>query len=119
MRLRKPQDLPKWYDQGDIERLLAQAETGVRGQKPWQKKRNYALVLALRDAGLRRGEAVGLTVHDIDFMRRILKVTGKGAKDRVIPMTQRLLVALSEVCRGKKDTASVFDLDARDLPPKN
>lgn len=110
LRLRKPQDLPRWFDQADTERLLTQAERGIRGQKPWHRKRNYALILALHDAGLRRGEAVGLRVCDIDFRRRTLRVTGKGAKERVIPMTQRLLVALWEVCRAKNATDSVFEL---------
>jgi len=72
-------------------------------------------VLTLHDAGLRRGEAEGLRVCDVDFRRRTLKVTGKGARDRVIPMTQRLVVALWEVCRGKKATDSVFGLKAQQM----
>jgi site-specific recombinase XerD len=115
LRLRKPQDLPRWFDQGDTDGLLAQAKKGIRAQKPWQRQRNYALVLALRDAGLRRGEVVGLRVADVDFRRRTLRVTGKGAKDRVIPMTQRLLIALWELCSGKNATDPVFGLNGRSV----
>lgn len=110
LRLRRPHDLPKWFDRGDTERLLAQAQTGIRAQKPWQKKRNYALILAPRDAGLRKGEAVGLRVADVDFRRRTIRVTGKGARERVIPMTQRLLVALWEACEGKMLPTLYLDL---------
>jgi len=56
-----------------------------------------------------------LRVVDVDFRGRTLKVTGKGRKNRVIPMTQRLLVALWEMCQGKAASESVFGLSATSI----
>jgi site-specific recombinase XerD len=60
----------------------------------WRDKRNGALVLTLRYAGLRRAEARALTWGDIDFHDRMLTVLGKGNKERRIPAHHEVLFAL-------------------------
>lgn len=50
-----------------------------------------ALMLVLLDAGLRKMEAARLQVRDCDLVDGIIVVYhGKGGKDRLVPMTQRL-----------------------------
>jgi len=117
LKLRKPKELPPYYDRGDVERMIAQAERGLRGQKPWQKQRNKTLILTLAYTGLRRGELLNLTVSDVDFERRFILVRqGKGRKDRVIPMIERLAVPLRQLCDSKVARARVFDgLNARSV----
>lgn len=56
--------------------------------------RDYAMVLAFLDTGMRLGELIGLKLSDIDFRNRMLKVFGKGAKERRLPIGKRLLAAL-------------------------
>ena len=54
--------------------------------------RDRALLDLLYSTGLRRTEAAGLAVHDIDFHRRIAIVReGKGRKDRIVPVGARAL----------------------------
>jgi integrase len=47
LKLRKPKVIPPYYDRKDIERLIVQAESGLRCQKEWQKQRNKTLILTL------------------------------------------------------------------------
>jgi integrase/recombinase XerD len=117
LKLRKPKELPPYHDQSDVERLIVQAERGLRGQKPWQKQRNKILILTLAYTGLRKGELLNLTVSDIDFARRLILVRqGKGRKDRVIPMSERIIVPLRQLCNCKAAGSKVFDgLNARSV----
>lgn len=52
--------------------------------------RNYTLMLLLLDTGLRCSEVIGLRLGDIDWDTRLLKVTGKGAKERFVPFGGRV-----------------------------
>lgn len=57
--------------------------------------RNKALILLLLDTGLRKSEAAGLDLADIDIEKERIKVMGKGAKERIVRIgkgTQRALV---------------------------
>jgi len=56
--------------------------------------RNYAIVLMLLDTGMRLAELIGLRMDDVDLRNRALKVLGKGAKERRLPIGKRLLAAL-------------------------
>ncbi len=115
LRLRKPRTLPKYYDVGDIERLVAQARRGLPGQTVGQKRRNTALVLTLAFTGMRRSEVLGLRVADIDLRHRLVRVRGKGDKERTIPIAERLMAPLWEMCQGKKANGRVFIMSARSL----
>jgi len=95
LKLRKPRELPSYYDQGDIEALVAQAAVGLYHHKQWQKEKNRALILTFAYTGLRRQELLNLIVADIDFEQRLLLVRQvKGRKDRRIPLAERLVVPL-------------------------
>lgn len=50
-------------------------------------------------AGLRVHEVVGLTVYDIDSRRMLIRVRGKGGKERYVLLPEVLLVALREYWR--------------------
>ena len=47
--------------------------------------------------GLRIGEAVAVTVADIDAERMVIRVVGKGNKERLVPLSQALLEDLRRV----------------------
>jgi integrase/recombinase XerD len=52
--------------------------------------RPYVLALLLVDTGLRIDEALGLRSGDVDFDNLLLKVYGKGRKERMVPFSVEL-----------------------------
>jgi integrase/recombinase XerD len=117
VKLRKPKELPPYHSQEEIEALIAQAEIGLYHQKPWQKERNKAMILTFCYTGVRKQELLNLKVSDIDFERRLLLVKqGKGRKDRMIPLAERLMVPLHSQCAGKTASEIVYaGLNARSV----
>ncbi len=86
---RLPRTLPRAMTQPDTERLL---ETDDEGSFP---ERDRALFELLYATGLRVSEAAGLDLEDVDFASRLLRVVGKGNKERIAPFGEEAGEALS------------------------
>lgn len=50
--------------------------------------RDQAILELMLATGLRASEVVGLSLYQIDFRRRIIRIRGKGSKDRLVPFGQ-------------------------------
>ncbi len=50
--------------------------------------RDNAILFILYFCGLRVAELVGIKIPDIDFRNRIIRVMGKGSKERLVPFTE-------------------------------
>lgn len=81
--------LPKYLGDGEVERLLAPPE----GDDPYALRTQAALEL-LYSCGLRVSECAGLRIPAVRFDDRLVRVRGKGGKDRVVPFGGRLETAL-------------------------
>jgi integrase len=85
-----------WLSQAQVKALLETCDGSLRG------KRDRLALGLLVAAGLRRQEAVELTFADVKLqpvkgkMRTVLDVEGKGAKNRVVPISDRLANAIDE-----------------------
>jgi integrase/recombinase XerD len=77
-----PRRLPKAISVDDVDRLLA--ATGVE-QTP-TSLRDRALLELLYATGARISEAVGLAADDLDLESRVVRLAGKGGKQRLVPM---------------------------------
>src|SRR2546423_6129694 len=77
---RRTRKLPRTLSPGEAERLIAAAN----GVAP-RALRDRALVELLYGAGLRVSEAVGLEKGGVDLDERLVRVTGKGGKERIVP----------------------------------
>lgn len=109
LRLRKETVLPPYVGRPEVERLIAQAYQGLRSHTVQMRRRNGAMVQTMAYAGLRRGEILNLRVGDLDFDRRTITVRqGKGYKDGVIIMAQRLVIPLRALCEGRNSRDRVF-----------
>jgi len=73
--------LPRTLSPGEAERLIA-AASGVTPRA----LRDRALVELLYGAGIRVSEAVGLEKGGVDLDERLVRVTGKGGKERIVPI---------------------------------
>jgi site-specific recombinase XerD len=61
--------------------------------------RNRALVELVYSAGLRSQEAVDLDLADVDFEQELVRVRGKGAKERVVPLGEEAAHRLARYLR--------------------
>jgi integrase/recombinase XerC len=73
----------------DTERLLE-----ADGEGPFPE-RDRALFELLYATGLRVSEAAGLDLEDVDFASRLLRVVGKGNKERIAPFGEAAEEALA------------------------
>jgi len=64
---------------------IAQTLDGLEGDGPLAL-RNRALVELVYSAGLRSAEAVGLDLDDVDFEQELVRIRGKGGKERIVPL---------------------------------
>ena len=85
---RSGQHLPDTLNVDDITRLLG------AGPSDALAVRDLAMLELLYSSGLRLSELVSLDVTDVDFSECMVRVTGKGAKTRVIPVGSRAISAL-------------------------
>jgi tyrosine recombinase XerC len=53
---------------------------------PWLRYRDAAILELFYSSGLRISELLGLDVKDVDFVDEVVKVTGKGRKERMVPI---------------------------------
>lgn len=79
--------LPEMLSEKDMEALLAPAP-GDDGA------RDGAILELLYSAGLRVGELASLNVEDVDFWAATVRVLGKGARERIVPVGEKALDVL-------------------------
>ena len=58
--------------------------------------RDRAILTLLYATGMRAGELVGLKIDDLNFNLGVVLVLGKGAKERIIPVAEAAMTAVSE-----------------------
>jgi integrase/recombinase XerD len=92
-----PQSIPKALDEEEVERLLG----AVTGDDPLAQ-RDRALLELLYGTGIRISEAVGLDLEDLDLEGAMIRVLGKGHKERVVPLG-----------RGARDALVAYLRDGR------
>jgi integrase/recombinase XerD len=94
---RRARRLPRTLSAGEAERLIEAAA----GASP-RALRNRALVELLYGAGLRISEATGLEKSGVDLDERLVRVLGKGGKERVVPVGREAVEALRRyLARGR------------------
>jgi integrase/recombinase XerD len=76
-----PAGLPKALGEDEVSGLLG----AVVGHEP-RARRDRALLEVLYGTGARISEAVGLSLGDVDLESGLLRVFGKGAKERIVPL---------------------------------
>jgi len=95
---KQPKSLPKPLTSSDARRVVAAGEQ--LAEEPWIAARNAAVLTLLYGAGLRISEALGLTPAAFgDEGDQVVRVTGKGAKTRLVPVLPAVRKAVAEYRR--------------------
>ena len=102
-----PKTLPRHLLPGEVEALI-EAPAAVAGALPGSEpapggalaaalaRRDRAVLELLYAAGLRVGELVGLDWGSIDLPARVVRVMGKGGKERMVPFGRPAAAALRQ-----------------------
>ena len=101
---RVPDNPPDVLREEELRALLATCEKG-RG---YEDRRDAAILRVFIDTGARRAEIAGLRwnpgdddVHDVDLDRGLLRVIGKGRRERVLPVGAKTVKALDRYIRKR------------------
>ena len=78
--------------------------------------RDLAILEVLYSCGIRVAELVGMNVSSIDFDQRLVKVTGKGDRERIVPIGRQALKALNAYLEATDDVRKRRALEGRDDP---
>ena len=97
--------LPIYFREGDMEAVKVNQERDwnedMCGEDQLVHLRDYLIVEMLYQTGMRRAELVGLKEVDVDTRQRQVRVFGKRAKERIVPMGDALCELIEEY-RTKK-----------------
>ena len=85
---KKAQKLPKVLSENEVNNLL---DINLKTDFDY---RNKAMLELMYSSGLRVSELINLTLNDIDTKNAIVRVFGKGSKERVIPLDEYACEAL-------------------------
>ncbi|MFH1800341.1 MAG: tyrosine recombinase XerC [Candidatus Omnitrophota bacterium] len=102
---KKEKRLPSFMNPDEITRLL-----DAPAKNSWEEKRDKAILEMLYSSGLRVSELAGLNHDDLDFFGGLVRVRGKGKKERIVPVGQTALNSLRAYwdMKAPRETASAI-----------
>lgn len=83
---KRSRPLPQFLRESEMNRLLDDMPVG----DSYRELLAYIIVLVFYSTGMRLAELVGLDDDNVDFDTRVIKVLGKGSKQRLIPFADEL-----------------------------
>ena len=94
--------LPSFLDEQAVRNLLSSPDrTTTIG------KRDSAILELFYSTGIRLSELIALNVNDVRQDEGLIKVKGKGHKERIIPIGRKALDAIIEYLRTRKDLSLI------------
>ena len=94
-----PKRLPKVLTISEMEKILHEDLSPL----------DYAITELLYSAGVRVSELVNLDVKNIDFKQQIIKVFGKGSKERIIPINKKCIDILKKYLKKRELISLKYD----------
>ena len=98
-----------WYASPEELKSFKRDWNTKQGKLSYEKRLARTIITTLYGLGLRRSELIGMTLADVDFGRKVVRVKGKGNKMREIPLTSSLseeillyLEAVEVMCGGQR-----------------
>ena len=101
---RREKRLPSVLTADDAQRLMeAPASQTTHGHEPWIRDR--AVLETLYSTGIRASELVGMNIADIDRNDRLIRIRGKGRKERIVPIGAKAMDTLDAFLRTRPAAA--------------
>lgn len=102
---KEPKRLPRYLSKGEQEALLRAADNGDHphgksGQ--WLRNRDRLMVILLLDCGLRISELCNIRKRDILLEEGILRIVGKGNREREVVLSNRAIALIKECFSTEK-----------------
>ncbi len=92
--------------------FLTTTETSVFIRNTETNLRTRAIVELLYGSGLRVSELVALHVGDVNFHADFIRVTGKGRKQRIVPLGRLAKKALSDYIKWREEKGEIINADS-------
>ncbi|UZH56006.1 tyrosine-type recombinase/integrase [Salinimicrobium tongyeongense] len=86
------------FSESEIDKALGQVQA-----EGFEQIRNKLMVELFYSTGIRRSELIGIKLKDLDLTSGLLKVKGKGDKERVVPLLPGLVTTLKLYLKERKD----------------
>jgi integrase/recombinase XerC len=100
---RAERKLPSFLSEEQAGTAMGPSVPGERGEE-----RNNALLELLYGSGLRASELTGLKAGDVDLGTGLVKVTGKGGKQRIVPLSRESRKRLKPLVSGLDPDRRLF-----------
>ena len=93
--------LPSSMSEDEVDKLLNSPDSNIKIEK-----RDRAMIEMLYATGMRISELVNLKITDVDMQRCVVKVLGKGSKERLIPFGEEAYEALNNYLSDRDESSS-------------
>lgn len=98
-----PQRLPKIMSIQEIENILSQNLTNIE----------KVIIELLYGCGLRVSELVNLTIFNYDLNGKYIQCTGKGSKERVVPLGKKAILSIKEYLPERDFIINKYNLNTK------
>lgn len=102
---KKEKRLPRFMTEGEVGKLQdynRPEAVNAREKGYYHALRDFALFELVYSSGLRRSEAAGLNVGDLDLFSGFARVMGKGSAERLVPVGDRALSAIRDYLETRR-----------------
>ncbi len=110
-------NLPETLTEIEVDRLLS-----IPFSPTLEGARDHAFLELLYSSGLRAHEMIGVSLESVDLAEKMIRITGKGKKERLVPLGRRAIEALDHYLESarpklaKPQSGSALFLTARGTP---
>lgn len=101
--------LPETISSNYYEEILKTIEKKI--ENPEQQKRDKAIFELLYGCALRVSELCNLNLEDIDVKKRNIRILGKGAKVRIVPLGTKSVPIILDYLNSRKDNNNALFVD--------
>jgi integrase/recombinase XerC len=90
--------LPDFINVEDADKLI----DSLKNTEDWKSLNTKMLITLFYNTGMRLSELINLKENQVDFYKKQIKVSGKGGKERIIPVSNEVIINIKEYIQYKK-----------------